>query len=50
MEILICGQVFIKNEKLFLWIAVIALAVQFHVTAVCAFPLYFTNRIENTEF
>ncbi len=45
MAILICGLGFVKRKKLFFWVLVIILAMQFHVTAICAFPLYFTGRI-----
>ena len=45
MAILICGNCFIKDRKLFLWILMIALAMMFHVSAIMAFPLYFTYKI-----
>lgn len=45
MAILICGNRFIKDKKLVLWILIVVLAMQFHITAIMAFPLYFTDRI-----
>ena len=44
MAVLILGSDFIKRRKLLQWILLIALAMQFHITAICAFPLYFTDR------
>ena len=45
MAILLCGNRFIKDKKLVLWILIVILAMQFHITAIMAFPLYFTERI-----
>ena len=45
MAILICGNRFIRDKKFILWILVVILAMQFHITAIMAFPLYFTDRI-----
>lgn len=45
MAILICGNKFIRDKKFILWILVVILAMQFHITAIMAFPLYFTDRI-----
>lgn len=46
MSVLILGLEFVEKKKLVFWILIIVLAMQFHVTAVTAFPLYFTNRIK----
>ena len=45
MAVLILGLKFVEKRKLFFWIFTIILAMQFHITAITAFPLYFTNRI-----
>lgn len=45
MSILICGNKFIVEEKIILWILIVVLAMQFHITAIIAFPLYFTERV-----
>lgn len=44
MAILCCGTKFIKQKKLFCWILIVILAMQFHITSFLAFPLFFTNR------
>lgn len=46
MAILCCGIKFIKERKILLWILIIVLAMQFHITAFLAFPLFYTNRIK----
>lgn len=46
MAVLILGLQFVEKRKLFFWIFTIILAMQFHITAITAFPLYFTNRIK----
>lgn len=46
MAVLILGLQFVEKRKLFFWIFAIILAMQFHITAITAFPLYFTNRIK----
>lgn len=43
IAILLCGTRFVRERKLVLWIMVVILAMQFHVTALIAFPLYFTT-------
>lgn len=45
MAILICGNRFIRERKIVRWLLIVILAMQFHITAVMAFPLYFTERI-----
>jgi len=50
MAIIITGLDFCENKKIFLWCIVIILAMQFHVSAVVAFPLYFTNKKRITRF
>ena len=44
MAILICGQKFIYEKKLAYWAIVTLAAMSFHISAVVAFPLYFTSR------
>lgn len=46
MAILILGGRAVRERKLLLWILIVALAMMFHVTAITAFPLYFTGRIQ----
>lgn len=46
MSVLILGLGFIENKKIVFWFLTVILAMQFHVTAITAFPLYFTNRIK----
>lgn len=46
MSILILGLKFIRERKILIWCLFILLAMQFHVTAVVALPLYFTCRIK----
>lgn len=45
MAVLICGNRFIRDKKFILWVLVVIFAMQFHITAIMAFPLYFTDRI-----
>lgn len=45
MSILILGLKFIRERKILIWCLFVLLAMQFHVTAIVAFPLYFTCRI-----
>lgn len=46
MSVLILGLVFIEKKKFVFWFLTVILAMQFHVTAITAFPLYFTSRIK----
>lgn len=41
--ILIMGLKFIKDKKIILWTLMVLLAMQFHISAITAFPLYFTT-------
>lgn len=51
MAIILCGMQFIENKKIILWGGCIILAMQFHITALLAFPLYFTaNRKVSVKF
>lgn len=50
MAILVCGNRFIKDRKIILWILIVILAMQFHITAIMALPLYFTDRIHLPNF
>lgn len=43
MSILLCGMPFVHKRKFFCWCLVVLLAMQFHITAFMAFPLYFTT-------
>lgn len=45
MAILICGRRFWIEKKLFPWVLVVITAMMFHISALVAFPLYFTSRI-----
>lgn len=44
MAILLCGMTFVKNRNFLCWCLVVFFAMQFHVTAITAFPLYFTTE------
>lgn len=44
MAIICCGISFIRKRKLALWIITIIFAMQFHITALLAFPLYFSMK------
>lgn len=44
MGILLCGMTFIKNRKFLCWCLVVFFAMQFHVSAITALPLYFTTE------
>lgn len=46
MSVLILGLGFIEKKKFMFWLLIVILAMQFHITAITAFPLYFTNRIK----
>lgn len=46
MAVLLCGCHFIQERKFVLWVVTVLLAMQFHVSALMAFPLYFTTRKE----
>lgn len=50
MAILICGLHFIDEKKIILWIVTVLLAMQFHISALTAFPLYFTTRKEISAY
>lgn len=41
--ILIMGLKFIKEKKIIIWTLIVLLAMQFHISAITAFPLYFTT-------
>lgn len=43
MSIIICGMPYVAKKKIYLWLLIVILAMQFHVTAIVAFPLYFTT-------
>ncbi len=43
MVIVIIGTKYIREKRFFLWCLVVLLAMQFHTTAIVAFPLYFSN-------
>lgn len=43
IAILILGTKFIAEKKMLLWLAVVLLAMQFHISAIVAIPLYFTT-------
>ena len=43
MAIIILGMRFVEQKKLLPWILTIVLAMQFHLTAIVALPLYFTT-------
>lgn len=43
IAILILGEKYIKEKKILGWIFYVILAMQFHISAICAFPLYFTT-------
>ena len=45
MAICLCGIPLIYKRKLILWLLLIVLAMQFHISAILAFPLYFTMRV-----
>ena len=45
MAIICLGFNFIKEKSLVKWILLIIFAMQFHISAICALPLYFTTRI-----
>lgn len=45
MSIICLGFNFIKEKSLVKWILLIIFAMQFHISAICALPLYFTTRI-----
>ena len=45
MAIICLGFNFVEEKSLIKWTLLIIVAMQFHVTAICAFPLYFTSRI-----
>ena len=45
MAILIYGFPCIEKKKPLLWAGVVLLAMQFHISAVLLFPMYFTSRI-----
>lgn len=44
MGVLLCGAEFIRNRKFLLWCLLVLLSMQFHVSAIMAFPLYFTTN------
>lgn len=46
MSILILGLRFIEKKKLLYWVLTVIIAMQFHVTALVAFPIYFILRIK----
>ena len=46
MAICCLGYKFTEQKKIIPWIVIVILAMQFHVSAILAFPLYFTNRIQ----
>ena len=43
LSIIICGMPYVKKKKIIQWTLIIILAMQFHITALIAFPLYFTT-------
>ena len=43
IAILVIAQKYIREKKLMLWTLWIFIAMQFHISAICAFPLYFTT-------
>lgn len=45
MAILAYGMVFIQRKQIVKWILIVILATSFHITAMVAFPLYFTTRV-----
>lgn len=48
---IICyGIPFIKKRRFLQWCSLIVLAAQFHITAVLAFPIYFTYRMYISKF
>ena len=46
MSVLILCWRFVEKKKFVFWVIAIIFAMQFHITAITAFPLYFTNRIK----
>lgn len=46
IAILLWGTKFIKKRKVILWILTVVIAMQFHITALMALPLYFTEKIK----
>lgn len=45
MAILVYGQKYIVNKRIEAWCLIVFAAMMFHVTAIIAFPLYFTSRL-----
>lgn len=46
LAVIVLGHRFIEDRKLLLWIVSVMIAMQFHVTAIAAFPLYWTSKIK----
>lgn len=46
MALILCGSNIIKNRRLVLWIGIVVLAMMFHISAIIAFPLYFTYKMK----
>lgn len=43
--IVCAGIFFIEKRKFLFWVGIVLFAMQFHISAIVAFPLYFTNRM-----
>lgn len=46
LAIVICGYYFIDRKNIVGWVCIIFLAMQFHITSVIAFPLFWTSKIK----